>query len=156
MSVVDSTKKTKRVSIQATPKPSSAVGLPKIETAQAPGKRLKGVITAAPESRSDSQDNPLPDIDNTTLLAQNRVGTFNGANLVDQSDEDDELELTDSEVEAGDELEADDDENRGELEARMGELTDAGSSTSDPVRQYLQEIGRVRLLTLEEEISVAR
>jgi RNA polymerase primary sigma factor len=48
------------------------------------------------------------------------------------------------------------DADREELEARAEALTDSRVRTNDPVRQYLQEIGKVDLLKLEEEIDLAR
>jgi RNA polymerase primary sigma factor len=57
---------------------------------------------------------------------------------------------------AGDEVIADaDDAERSEMESGA-EVTAAGPVPADPVRQYFQEIGRVALLKLEEEISLAR
>ncbi len=49
-----------------------------------------------------------------------------------------------------------DDADREELEARAEAMADSRVRTNDPVRQYLQEIGKVDLLKLEEEISLAR
>ncbi|MBW7915291.1 MAG: RNA polymerase sigma factor RpoD [Trueperaceae bacterium] len=65
--------------------------------------------------------------------------------MLDEDDVDDELDEDEA-----DEL------DREELEARAEAMADARPKTNDPVRQYLQEIGRVKLLTLDEEIDLAR
>jgi RNA polymerase primary sigma factor len=64
-----------------------------------------------------------------------------------EEDELDDEELDDEEAEGLD---------REEMEARAEAMADSRVKTNDPVRQYLQEIGRVKLLTLDEEIDLAR
>jgi len=68
-------------------------------------------------------------------------------------------EIIDDEDIDDDELDEDEDSegrDREEMEARAEAMADARVKTNDPVRQYLQEIGRVKLLTLDEEIDLAR
>jgi RNA polymerase primary sigma factor len=69
-------------------------------------------------------------------------------NLFDEFDE--------TEVVAEAEDQEEETEDLEDLEARMEAQMERAPTTADPVRQYLQEIGRVSLLTLEEEISLAR
>lgn len=66
----------------------------------------------------------------------------------------DDEEIDDDDID--DEDEEDEDRDREAMEARAEAMSDARVKTNDPVRQYLQEIGRVKLLSLEEEIDLAR
>ena len=156
MPVPSSTSKTKRVRVGATSKPSSATRSAKSAAVPAARKRATATKTAKPPERSDVLENPVADIDDMPLPTQSLEQPSNCTELVDTSEENDVLELTDEALETEDDLAVEDDEDREALEARMEEASGVGSSTSDPVRQYLQEIGRVKLLTLEEEISTAR
>lgn len=79
--------------------------------------------------------------------------------LTDEDDEDDDF-LDDVEEFLGDEdgdEPFDDSQNKVDLSSYVNELTTTNEITiSDPVKMYLKEIGRVNLLTPEDEREIAR
>jgi len=117
-------------------------------------------LRAAPTPEAGGEDaeaedaEPATDLDDDAELDEEE-GDLDPASFEADEDEPDDEALAAEEQEAEAEARAAADEIRA-LEERAEAMAGASVRTDNPVRQYLQEIGQVKLLDVREEIELAR
>lgn len=90
------------------------------------------------------------------LLTKNNIQVMEEDSLEEDEDDEDIERNEDSEKGEGDEdIERDEDSEEGEDEDRIVN-SDKDSNVDDPIRLYLREIGKEKLLTAEEEVKYSK
>jgi RNA polymerase primary sigma factor len=116
-------------------------------------------LRAAPAAPADDQEAEAGDDDAATDLEEDaeldEEEGLDAASFDADEEEPDDAALAAEEQEAEAEARAAADEIRA-LEERAEAMAGASVRTDNPVRQYLQEIGQVKLLDVREEIELAR
>ncbi|MEV6973869.1 RNA polymerase sigma factor [Kitasatospora sp. NPDC093806] len=118
-------------------------------------------LAATAQPTTDPLAPPPPHDDPGPPEAHGRAGTPppDGARVPAQDRPAGHPEAAEAEAEPADPADPDPDpdtEPEAETEAEPGTGTDSSSPAADLLRQYLREIGRVRLLTAVEEVELAR
>ena len=109
---------------------------------------IRNVDAARDDDGTDSER--VPGVTSSTLTESSSEAAWDSSQTAEKDGEATETTTTEATTPAAESTTDDDDEPEWEPETESVEVLD------DPVRMYLREIGRVRLLTSADERSLAR